>query len=245
MLNLSMSHRLLIGILLIVPLGILGQVCLPYNPAPTPAPTNTPPTITGVGVNGTLVQGQPGGVEIQATVSDDGTVESVTANLIRIGGSQAQPMVLGQNELWTFTGTVTPPNSGQQRVTVLATDDKGLSSQSTASVNVAATQPTQTGPQITSPSVTGTLVAGEPGTVTVTANVTAASGTTLSSVLADLSQIGGFADTPLIATTTSRFSFSGLVTPLNNGTQNVTIEATDNLGTTASVTVPITVASGL
>ncbi len=234
-------RHLFIGGLLIGLGCVTGQQC---PTPPTPAPPDVPPAITGLGVNGTLIQDQASDVEVQATVTDEDGVAAVTANLLRIGGSQAQPLVLGDNNLWTFNGTVTPPNSGQQRVTVLATDETGSSSQAVASINVATSQPTQEGPLVSNPEIVGTLKVALASTIQVTTTVTPQTGTTIVSVVADLSAIGGPSNAQMVPTGTGAYFFSGPVIPSQSGVQSVSVEATDNLGNATAASTTVLVQTG-
>lgn len=229
-----------------VPIGtlsILTASALSIAGCPGPSGINFPPTITGAAVNGTLVQGQAAAVIVSATAVDtDGTVAAVTANLAAIGGQQAQPLTLGQNNIWTFTGTVTPPASGQQPVVFTATDSLGATSQTTVTVTVAGPTGGTTPPVITNAVVTGTLTINQTSSVTVAATVVPVNGT-VAAVAADLSPIGGFPATPLVQTAGNIWSFTGLVTPPTTGTQIVTIAATDSLGNVSTAQVTIVVNS--
>jgi hypothetical protein len=215
----------------------------PIGPTPVPPATTTPPTITGAGVSGDLVQDQPGTVHVQATVTSSTGVASVIADLIRVGGSQTQPLSLTQNDLWSFVGTVTPPANGEQRVTITAADTAGLATQTTATVNVASSQPFREPPKITNPAATGTLTVNLAGSITVSATVIPINGT-LASVIADLSEVNGFSDTPMILTTGNVWTISVVVVPTFSGTRTITIEAKDSFGDTSSATTTIVVSSG-
>lgn len=215
--------------------------CPPGTPS-TPS-TNVAPTITGAGVSGTLTQGQPSTVRVQATVTDPTGVASVNADLARVGGSQSQPLTLGQSNLWSFSGVVTPPSNGEQRVIITAADTAGLASQATVTVNVATSQPAHTPPQITNPSATGTLIVNLPGEITVSATVIPTEGT-LASVIADLSQVNGFTDIRLVQTTGNVWTISVVVVPTFSGTRTITIEAMDSFGDTSTATTTIVVGTG-
>lgn len=236
---------LLIAVLIVLP-GTLGLAGCPRSPATQPS-TGTAPSITGQTVTGTLVQGQPGTITASATVasagvtSASGFIVSVTADLSAIGGPAAQPLALSQNNLWTFTGSVTPPSGGQQTVTFLATDSAGLTSQATAAVTVTGTG-TSTPPTITNASATTPLTVSQSNSVTVTATVTSTSAT-ISAVTADLTAVGGFVGTPLQPqASTDIWTFTTVVVPTTIGTQNIIITAVDSLGTTATAIAPVVVA---
>lgn len=230
-------RRILIGGLPAFVAGALGMASCPVSPT-TP---DVPPTITGAAVSGTLVQGRATTITASATVVDtDGTVVGVTVDLSAIGGQQAQPLTLGQNNLWSFSGTVTPPAAGQQAVIFLATDNAGLTSTATVTVTVATPAGGTTPPIITNAAVTGTLTVNQTSTVTVSATVSSVS-STITAVAADLTAIGGFSATPMVQTTNNVWTFSGPVNPSAAGTQSVVITAADSLGNTSTAAPTIVV----
>ncbi len=204
-------------------------------------PIDTPPSITAPAVTGTLSQGQPGTVTVSATAVDiDGTVVSVTADLSGIGGQPTQPLTLGTNNVWSFTGTVTPPSGGGQVVTFTATDDGGQTAEASTTITVTGSGGSSALPVITNLVVTGSLTVQQPGTIAVSASVVAVNAT-ITQVLADLSPVGGFPSTPLVQQTGNVWSFSGLVTPLVSGTQIIAVEATDSFGNTSTASTTIVV----
>ncbi len=119
------------------------------NPAdPNCASTNSPPTVTDPSVTGDLTQGSPGTVTVSCTAIDsDGTVESAEADLSAIGGSGTQVLTEGVDNHWEWSGTVTPPNSGEQTVTFTATDDMGAPGTAQASITVAGSPPAKPSPR--------------------------------------------------------------------------------------------------
>lgn len=98
------------------------------------------------------------------------------------------------------------------------------------------------GPTISNASATGSLTQGQAGTITVSCDVSVASGS-VQSVVADLSQVGGDAAQALTESS-GTWSWSGSVTPPNSGTQTVTFTATDSAGKSSTATATIDVSSG-
>lgn len=213
-------------------------------------PTQTPPTVTAASAtapSGNLTLNQAGIVTVRVTVlAGTGTVESVSANLSAVGGPAAMPLVFDSTtNLWSASLTVVPTVSGSRRVTVTAVDSNNLTSQFTATINVV----TSGGggnvpPQLSNATATGSLVAGFVSQVSVSVTATDADGT-VTSVIADLSQVGGFNNQQLTqsSTNTTQWAFTGLVTPTATGTRTITFEAVDNGGATGTAVATILVVS--
>lgn len=92
---------------------------------------------------------------------------------------------------------------------------------------------------ITNPSAEGTLTEGQEGTLAVTCAVTA-SDTTVQSVMADLSQVGG-SDAEALSANGDQWTWSGSVTPTSHGSKTITLTAMDAHGTSATAMTAITV----
>lgn len=201
--------------------------------------TATPPQITDPIVEGPLAQGQSATVTVSATVKDpDGTVMSVTVDLTPLGGQPARSMEKGDNDIWSWKGTVTPPKIGKMELTITATDAQGA----TATATVAATVVDPgTLPQITNLAANSTLTLNKENTVSLTVSVTDTTDA-IQEVSADLSQIGGSATQALTQSTGDQWTFSGTVTPTVEGVRTITFIATDKAGGMNTSTANITVA---
>jgi hypothetical protein len=94
---------------------------------------------------------------------------------------------------------------------------------------------------IVNPVVLGSLFEGQTGTISVACEVVA-QGTSVQSVVADLSQVGGPAAQPLDKSGTS-YTWSGPVTANSTGTKTITFTASDGAGVTGTATATIAVAA--
>jgi exo-beta-1,3-glucanase (GH17 family) len=157
----------------------------------------------------------------------DGAVQSVTVDLSQIGGPNAQALIKGSDDQWSWSGPVTPRASGLKTVTFTAVDDKGASV--TAECAVTASPPSNAPPTINNPSVSGALTEGELSAVTALCTATDSDGA-VQSVTADLSQMGGPNAQALTKGSDDQWSWSGPVTPPSSGLKTVTFTAIDDGG---------------
>lgn len=195
-----------------------------------------PPTISDPLASGSLSEGSKGTVTVSCVASDsDGTVASVTANLLAIGGSALQTLWIS-GDCYVWTGEVTPPNRGNWTITFTATDAQGVTASTTATIRVAAPNDA---PTVSNASASGELVLNQTCTVTVTCDAADADGT-IQYVTANLSAIGGPPALPL-ALIDGHWTWTGLVVPTLAGERTVTFTATDNVGGTGSGSANVTV----
>jgi outer membrane protein assembly factor BamB len=129
---------------------------------------NVPPAITAATVTGSPRPGQVCRITVSCTATDaDGYIASVAADLSSLGGLVNQNLSRGQNDTWSWSGSVRPTSAGTKQVPITATDDQG--SVATVAVTVEAyTPPGQAkwsystlGPILCSPAV------GQDGTIYV------------------------------------------------------------------------------
>lgn len=217
----------------------------PPSPPPPGGQVFSPPTVTGAAVNGVLTQGQASAIEVTVTASDsDGLVEAVSADLRRIGGSQAQPLEPQDNNLWRWGGVVVPPDAGTQRVFVIATDDDRLTDSFAVDVTVFSETDGPIPPEISNLAVTGSLTTGLSSAIVISATVLDPDGT-VQAVTADLLQVGGVSDQPLTQGTGNLWTFNGTLVPTVTGTRTITVNAVDNQGNVGSQTTTIVVSDPL
>lgn len=105
---------------------------------PSNTPGNSPPSITTPAASTSLMKDAPGELTLSVKATDpDGSVKSVTANLSEVGGQSAAAMSPGDNDVWTFSGTVTPTAEGPRTIFIQAMDDLGATSSVNINVSVA------------------------------------------------------------------------------------------------------------
>lgn len=200
----------------------------------------TPPaatvTITNPSASGSLVEDAAGTLSVACTVTASGTdVQSVTADLSQVGGSQAQTLTPSGDQ-YTWSDSLTPTSHGDRTITFTAAGTAGGTATATATITVA---PPPGAPTITDPAVAGTLTINKSGSVTVSCTATLA-GNTVQSVTADLSSIGGEPSQTLTASGDT-WSWTGSVTPPTGGTQTITFTATgDSHSSHSTATVSVT-----
>lgn len=84
---------------------------------------NIQPVVTNIVVTGELTRGIGSTITVSCRAADeDGTIQSVVADLSAIGGLASQPLA-GNGLWWSWTGTVTPNVVGYQTILLTATDN--------------------------------------------------------------------------------------------------------------------------
>lgn len=160
-----------------------------------------------VRIEGECLPGQAGQLAISCALSSClGTVVSVAADLSELGIAEPQPLVLGTDGRWSWTGSVTPPAVDWYGITLTATDDGGRSDTYQDGLYV------DNGIHIQDMRADGFLQVGIPGPLSVSCEVTNPLGLTVS-VAASLSHLGVYGSQPLVLGTDGRWSWTGTVTP--------------------------------
>ncbi len=200
------------------------------------------PEIADPVFDGTLTQLEPATVTVSATVTNaDGSTPVVFVDLSQVGGQAAAAMLEGDDNVFTWTGTVNPQVSGPVRVIITAQAVGGMSSTADIDVDVAPAILNEP-PEISNADVAAELVRNIGGDIAVSANATDPDGTVIS-VTVDLSPVGGAADQELTQDDNEEdlWTFSDSVTPASAGTFAIVFTATDNEGAIATATASLTV----
>ena len=197
-------------------------------------------TITGtsVVVPTPLAQGMSGTLTASCTViANAGVLQSVTVDLSTIGGSSAQILTTQGNNLYSWTGSVTPPSAGLKKIIFTAVDN-------TTSVYAATYVPVSgppAPPSLTNASVNpNSLIQSQPDNVTLSCTATDTL-KTVTSVVVDLSQVGGVAAQALTKGLNNQWTGTGAVNPTSSGDKIITFTATNDAGASASTTVTVNV----
>lgn len=163
----------------------------------------------------------------------DGTIQSLVADLSTVGGPGSQVLTPGATGTYQWSGSLTLPASGQQTITLKATDNDGATT--SASVVLQVMVP----PVISNVAVSGTFSWSHPVQTTVSCDVADAGGA-VNSVVANLSALGG-APAQVLTGTAGHYSWTGTLSPPGSGAKTVAITATDANGvvTTANKTVDV------
>ncbi len=205
---------------------------------------NSPVSITilnpTVMTNPSPVQNEPYQITVSCTVVDiGGTVGLVMVDLSQVGGSGAQVMTQGNNNIWSWTGTLSPSTSGLKKITFTAADIGGLTTKGITYVTV---DSPNAPPVISNLLITGAFYEAQETATTLSCIVTDTDGA-VKSVVADLSQIGGPNNQVLSLKegTINEWTWSGKLTPPAQGNKQVMITATDNENATNIVTLPVLV----
>jgi alpha-tubulin suppressor-like RCC1 family protein/C1A family cysteine protease len=193
---------------------------------------NQSPTIENPTVPATLIRGKETLIIVSCTAQDpDGTVQSVTVNLSKIGGAAAQDLTKDDDNEWSWSGNITPAAEGIFPITLTATDDKSSTAVTTVNTNVEA--PRTKPPILKEQTLTGRLTQGKQVTIALSCKAIGTDGI-VQSVKADLRQVGGPAAKSLTRVSETQWEWLGNVTPLSGGNKTITFTATDNLGATAT-----------
>lgn len=89
----------------------------------TPSGQPTGQSVSNASVTGTLILGQESTVTVSCQTGS--MIQSVSANLVAIGGLAVQPLACGTGDSWAWTGTVTPAQSRSACVALTAVDSSG------------------------------------------------------------------------------------------------------------------------
>jgi hypothetical protein len=200
------------------------------------------PVVSSPALLGEMVQGQASTVTVSVTATSSvRTIARAIADLTKIGGSAAQVLSAGDNDLFSWTGTVIPPGSGLQPITFTASDTHGLTATASLDVTVNANMPI-TAPLLSNPLATGSLTAQKPCALKVSVIATDAADS-IQAVTADLSAVGGPAAQALVQGANNLWSWVGTVTPPLSGTHQIVVTAKDTKGLTTVASIGITVAA--
>ncbi len=200
---------------------------------------NQPPSLEDVSLAGSLQQKQKGDLSISCKAKDhDSDSISVSADLSQLGGSCKQPLDHVNHDTWSWSGQITCQISGTITITITAQDQYGAANSQQGQVDVSKGK--NDPPTISDATVTGGLKAGTECSITASCVAYDSDGQ-VQSVVADLSAIGGSDAQALQQGQSDQWSWSGQVTPPDEGTFTVTFLATDNSGGTGQASVDVTV----
>jgi hypothetical protein len=203
--------------------------------------TGVATTITGTSVvlqNPPLTQNMSGTLTVSCSViANPGVLQSVTADLSQIGGSNIQLLTTQGNNLYSWTGSVTPPTAGQRKIIFTAVDN-------TTSVYAATYVPVAgppAPPSLINATVNPVSLIQQQDMVSLSCTVTDPL-KTVTSVVVDLSGVGGVTAQSLTKGLNNQWTGIGAVNPASTGDKAVTFTATNDAGASASTVVSVTVA---
>ncbi|MDD2666214.1 MAG: hypothetical protein PHD13_03240 [Methanocellales archaeon] len=203
------------------------------------SPTATPSSIPADGATTSV---------LNATVTDNVGIASVTVDLSTIGGSATTAMTkVGTTDVYSVTTTASTSTAlGTKSLTVTATDTNTTPNTATSSISLTVTAvPDTFAPIVTNPTATPSTIYAN-GIATSQLSVTVTDGTGIASVTVNLSAIGGSATTAMTKVgTTDVYSVTTTAAPTTApGTYNLAVTATDsstNANTNTSVSISLTV----
>lgn len=205
-------------------------------------------------VTSPLLRGLSQEVEVTCRIAPEraADVTAVTADLSQIGGPIIRPLERIDDDDWGWSGRLIPQEAGERTVTYRATLDDGTFYSQTETVLV--NDPDGGGgggggngdnlpPEVTDEALTTTGIVGVRGATTLSCTATDQDGT-VESVVADLSAINGPDDAALTHGDGDTWSWTGDLTPLEEGDLTVPIVATDDDGATGTGEATSTIGPG-
>ncbi len=179
-------------------------------------------TIENAKLAGNLTENQDGKITISCDVIDpEGKIGNVTVDLSNMGGLSNQPLFKQDGNTWACNGTFHPIGNGDKDIIFTATDINNASTICTLSVNI------NTPPSLTVLNISGDITVNQEGMVTISCLANDLDGA-VTSVVVDLSAVGGSALQELTKADNNMWVWTGLIKPTAIGSQELTFGAIDD-----------------